>query len=194
MCWRCTTGTSTRVRRSTCCSLVDATALLWRLHLERVDIGSRFAAVADEWEARLEQDQGFYAFNDVHAMLAFVATGRAKPIARIAGNLALAAAGSGTNAMMSRDVGLPLARGIEAFGRGRYDEAIALIEPVRDIAHRFGGSHAQRDLITLTLIEAALRGGQANRARHFIAERLVHKPAGRWGGRLAQRAAAVPVQ
>ena len=58
---------------------------------------------------------------------------------------------------------------------------------MRDIAHRFGGSHAQRDLITLTLIEAALRNGQPNRARHFIAERLVHKPQGRWGLRLADR-------
>jgi len=59
---------------------------------------------------------------------------------------------------------------------------------VRDIAHRFGGSHAQRDIITLTLIEAALRSNQPKRARHFIAERLVHKPDGRWGRRLADRA------
>ena len=51
-----------------------------------------------------------------------------------------------------------------AFGRGRYAEAIAAIEPVRDIANRFGGSHAQRDLLTLTLIEAALRSGDRMRA------------------------------
>ena len=61
--------------------------------------------------------------------------------------------------------------------RGRYADAIAAIEPVRDIAHRFGGSHAQRDLLTLTLIEAALRAGDGVRARHYTAERLVHKPA-----------------
>ena len=175
-------------------TLLDATALLWRLRLEGVDVGDRFATVADEWEARLEQDRAFYAFNDVHAMLAFVATGRAAASERLAANLALAAAGSGTNAAMSRDVGVPLAQGIAAFGGGRYDDAIALIEPVRDIAHRFGGSHAQRDLITLTLIEAALRGGQPSRARHYIAERLVHKPAGRLGRRLADRAAARPLQ
>ena len=171
-------------------SLVDATALLWRLYLENVDVGRRFEDVADEWEARLDRDRAFYAFNDVHAMLAFAATGRTAAGDRLAANLALAAAGTGTNAAMSRDVGIPVAQGIEAFARGRHADALDLIEPVRDIAHRFGGSHAQRDLLTLTMIEAALRSGQLARARHFIAERTVHKPQSAWGWRLAQRAAA----
>ena len=175
-------------------TLLDATALLWRLHLEGVDVGGRFEQVAGEWASRLDQDRGHYAFNDVHAMLAFVATGRAAESDQLVANLAFAAAGTGTNAMMSRDVGMPLALAIRAFGAGRYADAVALLEPVRDIAHRFGGSHAQRDLITLTLIEAALRAGQASRARHYIAERLVHKPAGRLGRRLADRAAARPLQ
>ena len=92
---------------------------------------------------------------------------------------------------MTRDVGLPLVEGFTAFGRGRYADAIAAIEPMRDTANRFGGSHAQRDLITLTLIEAALRSGDRMRARHYIAERLVHKPDSAWGPRLARRAEAL---
>ena len=75
-------------------SLIDATALLWRLRLENVDVGRRFDGVADEWEARLDQDRAFYAFNDVHAMLAFAAAGRTAAIERLAANLALAAAGT----------------------------------------------------------------------------------------------------
>jgi len=86
--------------------LVDATALLWRLALEGVDVGRRFETVADEWEARLPTDRGFYAFNDLHAILAFVATGREAATATLLAALALAAAQAGTNAMMSRDVGL----------------------------------------------------------------------------------------
>ena len=59
---------------------------------------------------------------------------------------------------------------------------------MRDIANRFGGSHAQRDLISLTLIEAALRGGDGARARHYLAERRVLKSeASRWGPRLEAR-------
>jgi len=168
--------------------LVDATALLWRLTLEGVDVGARFDAVADEWEARLPADRGFYAFNDVHAIIALVAAGRDSATTQLLAEIETAASRSGTNAMMSRDVGLPLAKGIVAFGRGRYADSIAAIEPMRDHAHRFGGSHAQRDVITLTLIEAALRGGQNTLARHYIAERTTHKPVSAWGRRLARRA------
>ncbi|HEX6268562.1 MAG TPA: tetratricopeptide repeat protein [Burkholderiales bacterium] len=167
--------------------LVDATAMLWRLHLEGVDLGSRFEAVADDWQARQARDQGFYAFNDFHALLAFAATGRYADMTRQLDDLAAAARQEGSNGMMSREVGLPLAHGIVAFARGQYAAAIDFIEPVRDIAHRFGGSHAQRDLLSLTLIEAALRGNQPAHARHYLAERQVHKPNSAWRRRLAAR-------
>jgi predicted Zn-dependent protease len=42
-------------------------------------------------------------------------------------------------------------------------------------------------LITLTLIEAAIRAGQGPLARHYLAERLVHKPASALGWRLLAR-------
>ena len=170
-------------------SLVDASALLWRLYLERVDVGARFEAIADEWEAQLEAEAGFYAFNDVHSAMAFAATGRDRSMAVVRNALAATARGGDVPAMMARDVGLPLAAGIDAFARGNYRQAIEHIEPVRDIANRFGGSHAQRDAITLTLIEASIRSGDTSRARHFIAERQVLKSAGtRWGERLFARA------
>jgi len=167
--------------------LIDATALLWRLHLERVEVGRRFELVADEWQERQEREHGFYAFNDLHAILAFAATRRETAMERQLAGLADAAAREGSNGAMAREVGLPLAQGMAAFGRGQYAAAIERIEPVRDIAHRFGGSHAQRDLITLTLIEAALRAKQCSRAEHYLAERLVHKPASAWARRLAHR-------
>ena len=173
-------------------SLLDATALLWRLRLEGVDVGDRFARVADDWEARLDSEPGFYAFNDVHAAMAFVATGHETALSRLVLRMRDAAAKEGTNAAMTREVGLPLVEGVAAFERGRYAEAIAAIEPMRDRAHRFGGSHAQRDLITLTLIEAAIRSDDRSRARHYIAERLVHKPKSEWGRRLWLRAESAP--
>ena len=167
-------------------SLVDATALLWRLRLEGVDVGDRFERVADDWEARIDGEPGFYAFNDAHAAVAFASAGRDDALSLLLRQMREAASGIGTNAMMTREVGLPLAEGVAAFSRGRYGEAIAAIEPMRDHANRFGGSHAQRDLITLTLIEAALRNGEVTLARHYIAERIVHKPTD-WGRRLWSR-------
>jgi len=44
-------------------------------------------------------------------------------------------------------------------------EAVEKISATRAIAQRFGGSHAQRDVLTLTAIHAALRGGFAEKPR-----------------------------
>lgn len=170
-------------------SLVDATALLWRLYLEGVDVGGRFEAVADEWEQQLEDEAGFYAFNDFHAALAFAACERPQLLAKVKAALQRTAQGSDDLAPMAAQVAVPLVDAVEAFAAGRYRETIELIEPVRDIANRFGGSHAQRDLLTLTLIESALRSAERARARHYLAERRVLKSAAsRWGPRLEVRA------
>ena len=55
-------------------------------------------------------------------------------------------------------------------------EAVRLLRPVRSIAYRFGGSHAQRDVIDLTLIEAAFRAGDTALARALSAERAAARP------------------
>jgi tetratricopeptide (TPR) repeat protein len=169
--------------------LLDATSLLWRLHLERADIGARAQVVADNWARRLDTERGFYAFNDMHAMMAFVLAGRDREAERLIADLEWTVKnGTGINVMMTRDVGLPVCRAIHAFGQQRYDDAIARIEPIRDIAYRFGGSHAQRDVLTLTLIESAIRAGQNRRAQHYLAERTILRPGGQWGPRLLHRA------
>jgi hypothetical protein len=169
--------------------LLDATSLLWRLHLEGVDAGARAARLADNWAARLDTERGYYAFNDMHAMMAFAMAGRDAEADRLMADLDWAVEhGAGIHRAMAADVGRPVCRAIRAFGRGRWAEAIAAIEPVRDVAARFGGSHAQRDVLSLTLIEAALRGGEPALARHYLAERSTFKPGGRWGARLLARA------
>jgi len=172
--------------------LIDATALLWRLYLEDVDVSSRAAVLADDWARRIAVERGYYAFNDFHAVLALTMAGResmAREVVREMEQTAILAGMERSNIAMTREVGLPLVRGILAFGRQRYGEAVEQIGAVRDIAHRFGGSHAQRDVVGLTLIQAALRGGQLSLARHLIGERTVHKPAGNTGWRLLGRTA-----
>jgi hypothetical protein len=164
---------------------VDATALLWRLMLEGADVAPRFAAVADEWERTLADEGGFYAFNDFHAALAFAAAGRAQALARIGAALARSAMADGDNARMARDVAVPASEAAVDYCAGRYDEAAQKLAALRDGASAFGGSHAQRDLLTLTLIHAARRAGRQDMARHYANERLVHKPASAWGRRLA---------
>ncbi|AQV98777.1 peptidylprolyl isomerase [Cupriavidus necator] len=166
--------------------LVDASALLWRLHLRGVDLGRRWQPVADDWLGR--GAAGYYAFNDVHAVMASLGAHRPAAADQVRAALERAALGNGTNAMMSRDVGLPVADALIAFDQGDYTTAIDLLMPVRLIAHRFGGSHAQRDVIGLTLIEAALRDGRGNLAIALTGERAALKPMSPSLHRLVQRA------
>ena len=153
--------------------MVDASAMLWRMHLRGIDLAGRWSAVAEAWAPTA--CDGWYAFNDVHAMMAFVGAGRWDLADRQLLTLRRRVERNGTNQMMTRDVGLPLARALYAFGRGDYSTAVSLLRPLRSIANRFGGSHAQRDLIDQTLIAAADRAGQsllADALRRERAERI----------------------
>jgi hypothetical protein len=76
---------------------------------------------------------------------------------------------------MSAEVGVPLMTGILDHGRGHHEEAVEALWSVRDVCHRFGGSHAQRDLVDQTLMDAAIRAGRRPLARHLLNERLVAK-------------------
>ena len=148
--------------------------MLWRLSLLGHDVGARWADLADQWEARV--DHAYYAFNDVSAMMAFVGAGRADAQARLVAAAKRAAAGQGTNARMSREIGVPACEAFASFGRGHYARTIELLMPLRGKANRMGGSHAQRDMFSWTLTEAAIRLGDRALADAFVAERLSWKP------------------
>ena len=85
-------------------------------------------------------------------------------------------AGPGDNARFTREVGRPVTMGLRAFGQGDYAGCIEALLPVIPIANRFGGSHAQRDLLDLTMMEAALRLPNSGLARAISAERRSAKP------------------
>jgi tetratricopeptide (TPR) repeat protein len=165
--------------------MIDASAMLWRLMLRGIDVGHRWCPLADAWAPLV--DHGYYAFNDVHAVMAFVGAGRLELAKRAIAVLERRARDLDTNAMMSRDVGLPMARALLAFGQGRYADCVDLLAPIRTITARFGGSNAQRDLIHLTLTEAALRCGHQRLARALAAERTHLKPTSPFNWRLTAR-------
>lgn len=154
--------------------LVDASALLWRLHLRGIDVRARWETVADGWMPLAAA--GNYAFNDVHAVMALAGAERTDAIEVVLASQREAMQRDDDNALFTREVGHPLTLAIAAFARGRYDEAAETIRRVRPIAHRFGGSHAQRDLLDLTLIEAALRSGAHALASALCAERRGLRP------------------
>ncbi|TIL40696.1 MAG: tetratricopeptide repeat protein [Mesorhizobium sp.] len=167
-------------------NMVDASSILWRLHLGGVDVGGRWAALAANWA---KVSAGNYAFNDAHAMMALVGAGQETPARTLLEAQHEAMHANDDNAAFTRDAGHPLTLAIEAFGDGNYAETVRLIRPIRAITHRFGGSHAQRDVIDLTMIEAALRSGDRALARALAAERAAARPASPLSALLSRRAA-----
>lgn len=168
---------------------LDGAALLWRLQLLGADVGARWQALASAWVDPVAH-AGHYAFNDLHALLALLGSGeRARADALLAASASQAQA---DNRAMVHEVGLPLMRGLVAFAAGDAAQTCRLIYPLRALAHRFGGSHAQRDLIDQTLLAAAAAAEPAL-GRALLNERRLAKPATplteHWAARIGERLA-----
>ena len=165
---------------------LDGAALLWRLRLLGVDTGARWQRLARDWAQPVEH-AGHYAFNDCHAMLALIGSGdigRAQALLDAATARARidtgpdVSADAGDNRAMAIEVGLPLMHGLLAHADGDHATAVRLLYPLRRVAHHFGGSHAQRDLIDQTLLAAACAAphGDAKAAgRALLNERRLAK-------------------
>ena len=143
-----------RLQGESLSELIDASSLLWRMHLAGLDCDERFAVLAARWEPYAED--AHCAFNDLHAMMAFAGAGRWDWAERLlaAQNRRIAQPWT-TNHDMIRLVGLPAGRAIMAFGQKDYAGAEALLRALPPVAHRIGGSHAQRDILQLTRAAAA---------------------------------------
>jgi hypothetical protein len=135
--------------------MIDASALLWRIELLGGDTGERWTELAAAWEGHIED--GYCTFNDMHAMLALVGARDWRGARRLETALRRGQSRSTRYGEMTRLIGLPVGRALIAFGRGDYARATQALGLRPASAHRIGGSHAQRDLLYLTLVEAAQR-------------------------------------
>ena len=153
--------------------LLDASSLLWRLHLEGEAVGDRWQSLAEAWGRQLTP--GYYPFNDVHAAMAFIGAGDLERARELVADLeAVVEKGdrATTGWVMTSRVGLPVCRSLVAFGDGDYAQVLDELWPVRTRLHEFGGSHAQRDAVERTLLEAAIRAQRSDVARALVSERL----------------------
>jgi hypothetical protein len=154
--------------------MLDASALLWRLYLDGVDVGDRWYDLADAWAEK--SDEPWYVFNDMHAVMALVGAGRLgearQAVTRLRSYVESSERSGVTNIAMTAAVGLPVCEAILAFGEGRYRDVTSTLHPIRTMIHRFGGSHAQRDAVARTMFEAAIRDGNDALAEALGSERL----------------------
>jgi len=141
--------------------LIDASALLWRIALAGRNPGARWGELADAWSVHI--DDAFCSFSDVHAMLAFVGASDRDRARRLETELSRRQSFATRYGKTTRQLGLPACRALVAFGRGDDAAAIKGLARLPSIAHRLGGSHAQRDVLHLTLQHAVQRARRPSR-------------------------------
>jgi len=156
--------------RDTCSSdladMIDASALLWRIELRGIDTGSRWLELAAAWTLHIDDD--YCTFSDLHAMLALVGAQDWRSVARLESALVRHGQADTRYGEATRLVGLAACRAIVAFGRGDYARAAELLGTLPAFARRIGGSHAQRDLVYLTLLEAVRRLRRPSQTRSSV--------------------------
>jgi tetratricopeptide (TPR) repeat protein len=152
--------------------LVDAASLLWRLTLYGQDVADRPQSLAVDAESVLGEP--VYLFNDWHAVMAFGLAGSHDLNERVL--TANRRQAHGTNRLVAEQVGLTLLEGFHSFSLGRYERALDLLSEAHPFASAVGGSHAQRDILDLTILAAAARSGQHSAARAFAADRVARRP------------------
>jgi tetratricopeptide (TPR) repeat protein len=156
----------------------DAASLLWRLHLFGVDVGDRARALVQDVEGLL--DDPVAVFNDWHAVMVAGLAGAPEVCEQLI--LVNRSASGGTNRRAIEAAGLQLLEGFAAFASGDAARTLHRLVDIGPKAHVVGGSHAQRDVIDLTLIAAAARSGDVPLAEALLARRLERKPSAKAAG------------
>lgn len=184
--------------------LGDATSLLWRLYLHGVDIQAPLAIIHSRWLQLCQEGALRYmghgtVLHAMHAAMAF-ALGCDDPAALF--NIQFPQSNSHTDQTAPAghlysepDADLEFIRclsyGFMAYCKGQYGETLRQLECVDAQLARLGGNLAQREIIRLTLIEAAFRLGDVRLAQHYVSELTVTRPDSPLGWRLLNRVSGV---
>ena len=166
--------------------LVNDAAVLLRLELHGQDVGDRWQALAEKCKGHTH-DQSL-AFIDVHHAISLSAAGKGDEKELLDAMQAYAESHGDDNARVTDAIGLPLARAMVAYREGAYDAVVETLLPIRYHLFKLGGSHAQRDLFNMVLIDSTLKSGRINVAKMLVSERLCRLPNNAWTRAMAEAA------
>lgn len=164
--------------------MANAASMLWRLELDGVPVGDRWAALREVASQR-RRDMS-YVFGTLHYLLALAGSGDKSGVADLMASLAAEAHGAnGDQSQVAATIGLPMAETITALASGRKSTAdlVSLAERLGGI----GGSHAQRDVFMRTLLVAAARHGTASEVLSIAKVRHAVRSADRFITQLERR-------
>jgi hypothetical protein len=137
---------------------VGAVSLLARLELAEVDVGPRWAELAN-WLAGRVADQ-VQPFLDMQYLYGLGRAGRPEAEILLANVEAFATRAPADTRYAWQHVAVPACRGLLAHAQGRWQDAAEQLESALPRLVRIGGSHAQRDLFEQVWIAALQRSSE----------------------------------
>lgn len=147
----------------------NAAALLLRLELRGVDVGARWAALAEVGEGRIDNPNS--PFTNAHAAMILAACGLdAKAEALIGSMREFAARDDGPLGQAMRLAAIPASQAAVAHRKGDHEAVLAHMMPARGELHRMGGSHAQRDIFFQILVDSCHRLDRAGEVATLLSE------------------------
>lgn len=155
---------------------VGATSLLARMEFAGVDVGDRWADVADHVAQRGADTVN--PFLTLQYLYALARTGRPEAAPLMQAIEARAQDSGPHDHVAWRDVALPAALGIMAHARGDWDTAIIQMARALPRMAECGGSHAQRDLFEQIHLDALVQDGRASSAQQVLEMRRTYDPDG----------------
>jgi len=136
---------------------LDAVALLWRLKLISKDKLSDWKELLPHWESYSKNS--FY----LHAFLVFLANGKND----LANELMESSINNNCN-IYNKKMLIHIFEGLKFFSEGDYVSAYHALSVILNSIIFFGGSNAQRDLLEMTAIVAAIHAGYLGKAKKLI--------------------------
>jgi len=141
----------------------DASSFLWRAEIAGIERDTAsWEAVREHYEASFRNP---IVFVDCHAALPYAALGDHETVTA---TIAVLDELSEQGRLPAGGFGATAARAYAAFADARWAEVIDTLEPVMMELPRIGGSRAQSDLVTNTLLAAYVNDGRAEAAAALL--------------------------
>ena len=155
---------------------VGATSLLARMEFAGVNVGDRWADVADHVAQRGADTVS--PFLTLQYLYALSRTGRAEAAPLMQAIKERAGDITQHDHVAWRDVALPAATAITAHARGDWSTVITQMARALPRMAECGGSHAQRDLFEQIHLDALVQDGRASAAQQVLEMRRTYDPDG----------------
>jgi hypothetical protein len=169
-------------RRDYCQDQINAVSLLARLELCDVDVGDRWAGIADLIAERTGDHVN--GFLDLHYAYALAKADRGRDLADFLRTLSDKAARDERPCWRET---IPLAiDGLIAHARGHYGVAASRLRQALPDMHKLGGSNTQRDLLELLYLDSLIGSRALGEAEFILQRRSMRRGGVAWHRRALQ--------